>query len=153
MYVKMLTAMAGASFSYGHGDVVEVKSAIGRAWIEAGLAEETKPSDVLEAEATRQAGVAKEAVKKLKTAEGELIALRADLSAVSGRLEAAAAEVAEAKATNEALAAEVEALKADLATAKEERLTALEDLENVQATADRLAGQLAALTAAGEGQG
>ncbi|PVM90668.1 hypothetical protein [Caulobacter endophyticus] len=153
MYVKMLTAMAGASFSHGHGDVVEVKADVGRAWIKAGLAEETKPSDVLEAEATRQAGVAKEAVKKLKVVEAEQITLRADFSAVSDRLEAAAAEVAEAKAENEALAAEVEALKADLAMAKEDRLTALEDLETVQATADRLAAQLAALTAAGEGQG
>jgi hypothetical protein len=39
MKIKMKTAMAGMNFSYRHGEVIEVTDAVGKAWIEADIAQ------------------------------------------------------------------------------------------------------------------
>lgn len=153
MFVKMLTAMAGDAFSYDHGAVVEVSAKHGKAWVAAGLAEETKPTDVLEAEAEKQAGVAKEAVAKLKTAERDAAALKADLSAAQEQTTSALGKLAEAEATTAALAAEVETLKADLGAEKEAKLTALEELVEARDASEALSAELTALKAAAADQG
>lgn len=154
MFVKMLTAMAGDAFSYDHSQVVEVSSKIGKAWVAAGLAEETKPIDVLEAEATKHAGAAKEAVTKLKVAQVEVVTVKADLSAVQDALKASADQLAQAHAANGALLAEIDDLKAQLAAAKEATLTALEDLDEARSAASALAAEMVALKAdAQQGQG
>ena len=38
MKVEMVVSMAGLDFSHIPGDIVEVKAAVGKAWIEAGIA-------------------------------------------------------------------------------------------------------------------
>lgn len=154
MFVKMLTAMAGDAFSYDHGQVVEVSNKVGKAWVAAALAEETKPVDVLEAEATKHAGVAREAVAKLRASQSEVVTFKADLSAVREALQASADQLTQAHAANGALAAEVEGLKGELATAKEATLTALEDLAEARDANAALAVEIATLkTAAQQGQG
>lgn len=153
MFVKMLTAMAGDSFSYGHNEVVEVPAKIGRAWVSAGLAEETKPVDVLEAEATKHAGLAKQAVTQLKAAQAELAALKTQFAASQDALKAASDQLAEAHAAISAHAEEIVIIEAKLAAEKEAKLSALEDLDEAKADVEALTAQLAALKASADPQG
>ncbi|ATC26491.1 hypothetical protein [Caulobacter vibrioides] len=148
MFVKMLTAMAGDSFSYDHGAVVEVSAKYGKAWIAAGLAEETRPTDVLEAEVDKQAGVAKEAVAKFKVAERDLAIHKADLATARQQIEALTGQLSEAQAATQALATEVEELKAALGDEKEAKLTALEELDTERAAKEILEKELEALKTA-----
>jgi hypothetical protein len=102
MFVKMLTAMAGAAFSYAPGSVVEVKDTIGKAWVAAGLAEiAAEPGDkapasakrVKEAEAATAAAVARAEVAEAKVTE-----LEPQVAALEAQVAELAAKVAELQA-------------------------------------------------------
>lgn len=81
--VRMLTALAGADYSYDHGQVVEVPATVAKAWIAAGTAEAV------------EAGAA----------------LEASRDALAKRVADLEAEVAEVKADNERLALELAAAR------------------------------------------
>lgn len=147
MFVKMLTAMAGDSFSYDHGAVVEVSARHGKAWIAAGLAEETRPTDVLEAEVDKHAGLAKEAVTKFKAAERDLAAHKTDLAGARQQIEALAGQLSEAQAGNQALAAQAETVKSELATASDAATQATARVAELEVEVARLTAELEALKA------
>lgn len=75
VWVKMLTALAGADRSYGHAQRVEIDAAVAREWVKAGLCELVPDGEALGAE---RDGLA-HTVKRL---EAENAALRAELASI-----------------------------------------------------------------------
>jgi hypothetical protein len=85
--IKMLTPMAGADFSYGHGQIVAVAPKIAEAWIEAGLAAECETEEA----ATARADGLEHTVKSL---EAENAALRERVAAQEAEIAALKAPAA-----------------------------------------------------------
>ncbi len=82
--VQMLTSMAGESFSYAHGQRVEVPAKMAEAWIDAGLARECESE---EASNARADGLE----HTLKSVEAECEALRKRVAELEAELAAAKA--------------------------------------------------------------
>lgn len=82
MFVKMLTAMAGDSFSYDHGAVVEVEAKMGKAWIKAGIAEAAPDSEALKTQLATASDTATQANARIAELEAEVERLTAELEAL-----------------------------------------------------------------------
>ena len=86
--VRMLTAMAGAAFSYLPGEVVSVHKDVAKSWIKARIAEE--PPGALQAEK-----VAKDATARVAELEQLLAEANADREALKTQAEQLGGQVAE----------------------------------------------------------
>jgi hypothetical protein len=85
--IKMLTPMAGADFSYSHGQIVSVAPKIADAWVEAGIAAECESEEA----ATARADGLEHTVKGLEAENAELRERLAALEAEVAALKAPAA--------------------------------------------------------------
>jgi chromosome segregation ATPase len=95
--ITMLTAMAGADFSYDPGQVIEIADPIAEAWIEAGLAELAQP---------------------LAKLNGQIKTLKAQLADKADQVEGLVAQVAAAQAVGQTATAIQDQLTQDLESAQ-----------------------------------
>lgn len=86
MFVRMLTSMAGADFSYVPGETVAVENTIGKAWVDAGIAE--KATD-----AAASAREAKALAAEVATLTAQLADVTADRDALRDQTQVLAAQV------------------------------------------------------------
>lgn len=93
MHVRMLTSMAG-DVSYVHGEIASVEDRIGKAWIEAGIAEPAL-----------SAAAAEKSAKDLRARVAELETALADADADRDALRTQVAALAEQNAALTAAAA------------------------------------------------
>lgn len=82
MNVRMLTAMAG-DVSYGHGEIASVEDRIGKAWIEAGIAEPATSAAAAEKSAKDLRARVAELEAALSDAEADCDALRVQVAALA----------------------------------------------------------------------
>ncbi len=82
MNVRMLTAMAG-DISYAHGEIASVDDRIGKAWIEAGIAEPALGAAAAEKSARDLRARVAELETALADAEADRDALRVQVTALA----------------------------------------------------------------------
>lgn len=98
MFIRMLTAMAGGSFSYAHGETVQVEDAIGKAWIRAGLAEASPSAAAAERAAKDLQAQVTDLQDALHEAEADRDALRDQVAVLAEQNAALTARLAQAGA-------------------------------------------------------
>ncbi|UHC14432.1 hypothetical protein LRS73_17950 [Methylobacterium currus] len=90
MQVRMLTGMAGDSFSYHAGETVTVPDAVGEAWKAAGLAETPPRAEAAERAAKDLRAQVQDLTARLAESEADRDALRHQVEALAAQLAATA---------------------------------------------------------------
>lgn len=129
MFVKMLTAMAGADHSYMPGEPVEVSDKIGKAWIKAGIAEASASIEALQTRVDQAEG--------LSAAQGLAAnALKAEVERLTSALSTTAAEAEHALGEARARVAELEAAAEQFILQLAERDAKIAELQAVAGAPD-----------------
>lgn len=154
MFVRMLTSMAGDSFSHAYGDIVEVTDTIGKAWIEAGIAEKPPAAAVSEKAAKDAKRKVVELTEQLtaaqddhKAAAGQAQQLAEQLADLSGRLQVAETDVATLREQNGLLAGRLKEADGKAAAAGEAAGLLRDHAAGRDAEVEELTAQVVALTA------